>query len=188
VRAPAVRSCHHLQPLARNFVWEHVEPRDPLPFNPIDLLPDSSHPCAYQNPSPPLRFSSVFLTLEPLGCSESCTPRRHCRRQTLAILVTTDRLGFLCMHHSFYFIQAHLPDMITFLLMLQDDEFILYWISPSATTNSGERLPRNQTTSASPTLPSNSPHHSEPPGKALARGTLFISRSHRCPKPHCHTG
>jgi hypothetical protein len=144
-------------------------------------------PAPIRSPSLPLCFPSASLTLELPGCSESCTPRRHYRRQNSAILVSTDRLGFLCEHHSFQFVQAHLPDMITFLLMLQDDKFILNWISLSATANSGERLPRNQTTFASPTSPSDSPHHTEPSGKALARGTLFISHPHRRPKPHRHT-
>jgi hypothetical protein len=159
-----------------------IFPASICPICSLNQLPSAPIKC----PRSPLRFPSVLLTLEPPGCSESCRPRRHCRRQTSAILVSTDRLGFLFLHHLFYFVQEHLPDMMILLLTFQNDVFIHYWISPSTTSNSGERLPRNQTTSTFPTSPSNLPHHSKPSGKALAHGFLCISHSCRHPKLHCH--
>jgi hypothetical protein len=82
-------------------------------------------PCS-PRPSPP-----SLRPPPPPGCTNRTMPRRHCRRRTSAILVSPNRPEPTRLHHFLSLTPAHLPDMNLYLLALQSDEIVPYWISPS---------------------------------------------------------
>jgi hypothetical protein len=57
-------------------------------------------PAPIRSPAPPLCFPSFPPNPRAARCSNSCTPRRHCRRQTSAILVSSDHPDPIHLHHS----------------------------------------------------------------------------------------
>jgi hypothetical protein len=165
------------------------EPRDPLLFNSVNLLPNSTHLHAYKGRPDLLSLLCPFsLSLSrPPGCSQRSSPLRRHRRRPLVILVSSDCPGPTCVHHFLSLTPAHLSDMILCLLALQNDGIVLYWISPSTS-----RAPvSNLLVSRSPRT-QRSRHRNflevlHPLVRTSGPRNLSRHRYHPCPGQHHHT-
>jgi hypothetical protein len=140
--------------------------------------------------SPPLRFTPRSRTLEPPGCANEGSPRRHCCGQTSMIQVSSGFLLPPVLRQYLPVVFAHLLDIISCHHALQVDVPALGLILPSAGTTSvsnrritgapPDRLLRHYDSHGTPHPLVRSP----PPGSSCSRRVACIhGRITTAPKP-----